>query len=270
MTDSFELMGQYTNPLWQQLGVVDDCILVNDRLAVPCQLRSAVLKRTHRGHLGQEAMLNVTHYLWWSHMHKDIVNLAEKCRSCNRYGKNAKNIIPKNATKTLPLLTQPEQELQLDYAGPLKDHKVKKIYLLVAIDRYSKFPSVKTTKSTGGKSSIKFLRTYIDTYGKPESIKTDQFIGFKGKAMKKFCSEDNIEQKCCPMGDHRECGLLEQQTIEIIKRRLRVLLLDENITSIKLCLSTINETLDGQNKKPYNALRLKLTLDVFQKQSLKY
>ena len=73
---SFELMGPYTNPLWHQLGVVDDCMLVNDRLAVPCQLRSAVLKKIHRGHLGQEAMLNVSHYLWWPHMHKDIVNLA--------------------------------------------------------------------------------------------------------------------------------------------------------------------------------------------------
>ena len=31
---SFELMEPYTNPLWHQLSVVDDCILVNDWLAV--------------------------------------------------------------------------------------------------------------------------------------------------------------------------------------------------------------------------------------------
>ena len=190
---SFELMGPYTNPLWHQLSVVGDCILVDNRLAVPEQLRLAVLKRIHRGHPGQEAMLDVSKYLWWPHMHKDIVNLAEECRSCTRYGKNAKYIIPKNATKPLPLLTQPGQEIQLDYAGPLEDYKGKKIYLLVAIDRYSKFPSVKITKSTGGKSSIKFLRSYIDIHGIPESIRTDQFSGSKGKAMKKFCSDNNIE-----------------------------------------------------------------------------
>ena len=56
---NFKLMGPYTNPLWHQLSVVNDCILVNDRLAAPCQRRSAVLKRIHRGHPGQEAMLNV-------------------------------------------------------------------------------------------------------------------------------------------------------------------------------------------------------------------
>ena len=114
-------------------------------------------------------------------MNKDIVNFAEECRSCTRYGKKVKYIIPKNESKPLPLLTQPGQELQLDYAGLLEDQKGKKIYFLTAIDRYSKFPSVKISKSTGGKSSVKFLRTYIDTHGIPESIRNDQFSGFKGK-----------------------------------------------------------------------------------------
>ena len=85
---SFELMGSYTNPLWHQLSVVDDCILVDNRMAVPGQLRQAVLTRVHRGHTGQEAMLDVLRYLWWPLMHKDIVNLAEECRNCTRYGKN--------------------------------------------------------------------------------------------------------------------------------------------------------------------------------------
>ena len=102
----FELMGTYTNPLWSQMAVQDDCILVNNRLAVPVQLRQAVLKRIHRGHPGQEAMLGVSQYLWWPHMNKDIANLAEEYRSCTRYGKNVKYLIPKNASKPLPLLTQ--------------------------------------------------------------------------------------------------------------------------------------------------------------------
>ena len=29
-------------------------------------------------------------HMWWPHMHKDIVNLAEECRECTSYGKNAK------------------------------------------------------------------------------------------------------------------------------------------------------------------------------------
>ena len=58
---SFDFMDPYTNPLWHQLSVMDYCILIDNRLMVPCQLRPAVLKRFHCGHPGQEAMLNVTH-----------------------------------------------------------------------------------------------------------------------------------------------------------------------------------------------------------------
>ena len=97
---SFELMGPYTNSLWHQMSVVDDCIVVDGRLVVPGQLRPAVLKRIHRGHPGQKAMLDVSKYLWWPYMHKDIVNRAEECRSCTRYGKNAKYVIPKKRIKT--------------------------------------------------------------------------------------------------------------------------------------------------------------------------
>ena len=118
--------GTIYNPLWSQMAVQDDCILVKNRLAVPVQLRQAVLKRIHRGHPGQEAMLGVSQYLWWPHINKDIVNLGEECRSCTRYGKNVKYPISKNASKTLPLLTQPGQEVQLDYAGPIENQKGKK------------------------------------------------------------------------------------------------------------------------------------------------
>ena len=151
-----------------QMAVQDDCILVNDRLAVTLQLRQVVLKRIHRGHPGQEAMLGASKYLCWTqHMHKDIVNLAEECRSCTRYGKKIIYLIPKNASKPLPLLTQPGHEVQLDYAGPLESHRGK-IYLLVAIDRFSKFPSVKVTKSTSGKCTVKILRSPIHIQDKVE------------------------------------------------------------------------------------------------------
>ena len=80
----FVLMGPYTNPLWSKMVVKEDCIMLNNSFAVPLQLRQVVLKQIHRGNLGQEAMLGVSQYLWWPHMHKCIVNLAEECRSRNQ------------------------------------------------------------------------------------------------------------------------------------------------------------------------------------------
>ena len=92
------------------------------------------------------------------------------------------------------------------------------------------------------------MRSYIDTHRIPESIRSDQFSGFKGKTLKKICSELNIEQKFCPVGDHRGCGLVER-TIQTIKRRLGVMLLGENNKSIKLCLSIIMRDLRWNKQK---------------------
>ena len=67
---TFEMMGPYTSSIWHQMSVVDDCIVVDGRLAVLGQLLPAVLKSIHRGHPGQEAMLDVSRYLWWPHINK--------------------------------------------------------------------------------------------------------------------------------------------------------------------------------------------------------
>ena len=87
--------------------------------------------------------------------------------------------------------------------------------------------------------------------------------------MTKYCSDNNIEQKFCPVGDHRGCGLVER-TIQTIKRRLGVMLLDENVTSIKLCLNTILRDLRWSKQKTKNCRHLRLILGDCQKQNLKF
>ena len=79
-------------------------------------------------------------------------------------------------------------------------------------------------------------------------MKTDQFSAFKGKTMKNFCAENSKEQKFCPVEDHQGCVLVER-TIHTIKRRLSVMLLDENVSSIKLCFSTIIRDLRSNKQK---------------------
>ena len=78
--------------------------------------------------------------------------------------------------------------------------------------------------------------------------------------MKKFCADNNIEQKLRPVGDHRGCGLVER-TIQTIKRRLGVMLLDENFISINFALSTMIGDLGGVSKKRSKVLHSKHILD---------
>ena len=166
-------------------------------------------------------------------MHKDIVNLAEECLSCTRYGKNAKFLNPKNASKPLPLLQQPGTKQQLDYAGPIENHNGKKIYLISAFHKTSKFPSENVSKMSSGKPTIKFLQLI-----RIHMASRNQFVWINCLDLREtHWTENNIEQKFCPVEDHRRCGLVER-TIQTMKRKLGVILIEEKKRSIKLCLNT--------------------------------
>ena len=104
-----------------------------------------------------------------------------------------------------------DQELQLDFAGPLIDDKKGKIYILVAIDRFSKYPSVMLTKTTSAKKVVNFLRSYIRNNCIPESIRTDHGS--------EFCKSRGIKHILTAVGDHRSCGLVER-SIQAVKRKL--------------------------------------------------
>ena len=106
------------------------------------------------------------------------------------------------------------------------------IYILVAIDRYSKYPSVLLTRSTGTKKILKFLKDYVTNHSIPKSIRTDQHSGFKNNAVKLFCVAKGIKHISCAVGDHRGCVLVER-IIQTIKRKLGVMQLEENSENIE-------------------------------------
>ena len=82
-------------------------------------------------------------------MNRQIIDTCEKCRECTLFGKNLKPASTFNTGQPLHVLSGPNQELQLDFAGPILDDKGSKIFLLVAIDRFSKFPAALISKTKG-------------------------------------------------------------------------------------------------------------------------
>ena len=133
---------------------MNDILVVDNKLAIPEKLRNAVLNWLHKDHPGQLAMLDAANYIWWPKMHSQIVEKAESCRECRQMGKNLKTLIPKTAVSKYPEPCAPNDELQLDFAGPLFANSNKSTYILVAIDSYSRFPSVMISKSTGTNKTI--------------------------------------------------------------------------------------------------------------------
>ena len=170
--------------------------------------------------------MDTAQYLWWPRVHRDFVKLCKNCRECTKFGKNLKPMIPFKIYKSLPPLNAPNEEVQLDYAGPLSDGDGNQVYMLVAINRFSKYLSAMLTKTTGANKILKFLENYIFTHSILKAIRTDQYSGCKNKLVDQFCKSKGINHTFCSFGDHRGCGLVER-SVQAIKK-MPTLQLEDN------------------------------------------
>ena len=146
--EGFCRIDAYLKSFWQCAAVVDGCVVMDNRIAIPSCLRKPLLDRLHRSHAGQLAMVDAAQYIWWPRLHRDIVQLCKDCPQNTKFGKNLKANTSFNSTKPLPLLSGPNEELQLNYGGPLLDSVGNNIYIFV-------------------------LKSYIQHHSIPKSIETD-------------------------------------------------------------------------------------------------
>ena len=71
-------------------------------------------------------------------------------------------------------MVEPNEEVQLDFAGPLPDKLNRDAYFLVAIDKWSKFPTAKVVSNTTADIAIKFMQRHISNNGVPRRLRCDQ------------------------------------------------------------------------------------------------
>ena len=109
-------------------------------------------------------------------------------------------------------LTEPGQEIQIDFTGKLHNKKRNgDVQILIAIDRFSKWPTVKTCKTAETKEVINFLINNFNLYGIPEKIKSDKGGGaFISKEYREFCKSRNIEIEYCTPRLHTGNGAVER------------------------------------------------------------
>ena len=213
-------LGNYYKSYMNNLQVSGGCLCLDNRLVIPACLRSTMHHRLHETHPGQFAMKSLaTQYIWWPKIYREIQVHGESCIECVKAGKNLKPLSNHNTLGKLPTVKKPNQEIELDFAGPLPLVWGTKKYILVCVDRFSKFPSAQITSSTSAKSIINYLSKYITLHAIPRNIRTDQGSGFISKEVREFCHEHNINVIFSPVGDHRATGLVER-LIRTIKERL--------------------------------------------------
>ena len=149
-------------------------LFYNEKTVIRENMRTTIIAMLHQGHTSSAAKMDrLAEVFWWPGVHREIQEKAETCPICRATGKNIVTQIPSTEKINLENLTEPNQEVQLDFAGPIKSKTRGDVYILVAIDRFSKWPTAQVCKNTDTRTVLKFLTKYIADNRKPRCIRTN-------------------------------------------------------------------------------------------------
>ena len=96
------------------------------------------------------------------------------------------------ALQTIPI-TWPFAVWGLDMVGPLKGGSHKKKYLLVMVDKFTKWIEAKPVKTAEVGPVVDFITGIVHRYGVPHSIITDNGSNFTADEVKTWCSKMGIK-----------------------------------------------------------------------------
>ena len=139
-------------------------------------------------------------------------------KASTEIGKSSKSMIIIGKRSLLPNFRKPNDDIQIEFGGPVINERGIEQYFLASIDRYSKYPTVEIVNNPSSTKIIKFLNTNKYNHGVPRTIRFDQARCSTGKKFEAICIEKKFESLYANSNNHRAIGLVEL-LIQTIKRR---------------------------------------------------
>ncbi|XP_052566467.1 uncharacterized protein K02A2.6-like [Culex pipiens pallens] len=228
----------------ESLSLVDGCVMFHDRVVVPNQFRSQILRQFHRGHPGMVRMKAIARsFVYWPGLDNEIEDFVKRCNPCSIAGKAP----TKTCLESWPTPSKPWSRIHIDYAGP-----VDGVYFLVVVDPFTKWPEVYATRTMTAKTTIKLLTQSFATFGIPEVIVSDNGTQFTGHEFKEFCTKLGIRHlRTAPF--HPQSNGSAERFVDTLKRSLRKIraggeTLEEALqTLLQVYRSTPTSDLDGKS-----------------------
>ena len=131
---------------WKSMRTRNGCIFVDNRVAIPNSIKEAVTDVFHATHTGSWGITELADRARWAFFNRDLLNRVRLGKACTEFGKNSNPNAPANKFKLLTPCVESDEEIQINFAGPIFDGQSKERYILLCIDRFSKYPSAKIVK----------------------------------------------------------------------------------------------------------------------------
>ena len=159
-------------PVRNQLTIVNDVLMVNEKIVIPPSLRQDILQVAHEGHQGiVRTKQRLRTKVWWPGMNAAVEDFVSSCHGCQ---------VTADPEKKTPVTMTAIPDgawllIGCDLCGPFPTGE----NLLVCVDYYSRYPEVEIIYKTDAANITRKLRKLFCRYGAPEAIVTDNGPQFR-------------------------------------------------------------------------------------------
>ena len=133
-------------------------------------------------------MFDTARDIWFPCSHWSLASTAEECTAS---GKILKPLCRRNDLGTVFEPKEPNEFIQLDFWGPVKNLKESDKYVLVLVDLFSRWPSAMICNNNKSDKVLKFIFKHTSNQGVPRKIYMDQcFCYFFQRQLRTFVSRN--------------------------------------------------------------------------------
>lgn len=159
------------------------------RIVIPTSMKKEILETFHdsplAGHLGiTKTYQKISSRYYWLNMAIQIENWIKSCEQCSRkkLAKSVQHPIRSILPNSDPLFSAPFSEVVVDTLGPLTTTKRKNSYIVIFIDRLTRFPEAFPVKNQKSTTIARLLvNEIIPRYGAPRTLLSDQGSNYLSK-----------------------------------------------------------------------------------------
>ncbi|KAK1630900.1 hypothetical protein QYE76_005215 [Lolium multiflorum] len=145
---------------------------------------------------------------YWLTAKEDADKLVKTCRGCQYYATQPN--APAQELKTIPI-TWPFAVWGLDMVGKLKKSSPGGFeYLLVVVDKFSKWIEAKPVRKADDATTLKFVCSLVMRFGIPHSIITDNDTNFAQGELKDYCEDVGIRLDLASVAHPQSNGQVER------------------------------------------------------------
>jgi transposase InsO family protein len=146
-------------------------------------------------------------FYWLSALY-DARNIVQHCEACQFFA--TKPHAPASELHTIPV-AWPFAQWGLDQVGPLpKSSRGGHTYLLVAVDKFSKWIEAVPVTNQEATMAVKFFESIVYRYGVPHSIITDNGTNFTSGEFQDFAKNLGIKLKYASVAHPKSNGQVEK------------------------------------------------------------